>query len=457
MASTGPELAGPRHGLRGLVNFYNADFGSEGIEKTIHVGPNAWIGLFAAKLANTAKEAEPLRLALDIEYWIANVVPHDKGGVAMGVRDDPFGAAWSKIYSTENNLSYYAFLTELLRSTKLEIAQRIAITQERDRVETWIVKTAYDPAGQRMLRGINPQGQDTIQALDTVTWLISTIGPRRLIARGINPYALMHDAEKIFEVTVGGARGVDAADQDEANRTYAELRSRLDESNRPTEDHHRVIWYEGLGQYILAWSTLAEYAAHTGEKDKAADCMKKAETLTREFDQAALKRYPSLSAYPYATPGKFFRYGWGSPKESDDGPAVSLIAGVWRCFVGLGFDPMAGREIGTIVHARVTMPDQIHLAERKKTGGPLRNVGRHDGGILARAKFRQLGSHHRSGAGDDSGMVGGGALSAEKETAGHWTSRRLQRKPRREENNFQILGSERCSGGVLYIGASSGP
>src|SRR5689334_3435575 len=37
--ATGPELAGPRKGLRGLANFYNADFGSEGIEKTIHAGP----------------------------------------------------------------------------------------------------------------------------------------------------------------------------------------------------------------------------------------------------------------------------------------------------------------------------------------------------------------------------------------------------------------------------------
>src|SRR5205814_1544443 len=84
----GPALAGPRRGIRGLVNFYNADFGTEGIEKTIHVGPNAWVGLFAAKLANVTKDPEDLQLALDIEYWIANVVPHDKGGVAMGVRDD---------------------------------------------------------------------------------------------------------------------------------------------------------------------------------------------------------------------------------------------------------------------------------------------------------------------------------------------------------------------------------
>src|SRR4029077_16074330 len=127
------------------VNFYNADFGSEGIEKTIHVGPNAWVGLFAAKLANATKDPESLKLALAIQDWIANVVPHEKGGVAMGVRDDPFGANWSRIYSTENNLSYYSFLTELLRSPRLETPQRVAMTLERDRVENWIIQTGYDP------------------------------------------------------------------------------------------------------------------------------------------------------------------------------------------------------------------------------------------------------------------------------------------------------------------------
>ncbi len=272
---SGPELASERRGLHGLANFYNADFGSEGIEKIIHVGPNAWIGLFAAKLANTTKDHEALQLALDIEYWIANVVPHEKGGVAMGVRDDPFGAPWSKIYSTENNLSYYAFLTELLRNTQIDTRQRATITQERDRVENWIVKTAYDPVHHCMLRGTNPQGQDTMLALDTVTWLMSAIGPRRLMTRGIDPYLLMQNAETTFEVTVGDHLGVDATSQEEADQTYAELRSNLNVTNRPAEDHHRVIWYEGLGQYILAWSTLAEYANHTGEKGKAANCMKK--------------------------------------------------------------------------------------------------------------------------------------------------------------------------------------
>lgn len=363
---SGAESAGNHAGMRGLANFYNADFGSEGLEKTIHLGPNAWVGLFCAKLANTTKNAEALRLALDLQYWMANVLAHDKGGVAMGQRDDPFGAAWTRIYSTENNLSYYAFLTELLRSPAIEKDQRVAVTQERDRVENWLIKVAFDSRRGLMLRGLNPEGRDAMEVLDTQTWLISAIGPKRLAARGIDPYLLMQNAEKTFGVTVNHHAGVDAADQQEANRVYTELRSHPEEINRPAEDGHRLIWYEGLGQYILAWSTLADYARQTGDSAKAAASMQKAEALTREFDLASLKRFPDQSAYPYATPGKFFRYGWGAPKESGEGPASSLSSGIWRCFAGLGLDPLAGRDVGTIAHVRVSAPQEIHLAKRKE-------------------------------------------------------------------------------------------
>jgi len=362
--AAGPERQGVTHGMRGLANFYNADFGTPGIEGTIHSGPNAWAGLFAATLANRNKDAEALRFALDIEYWLANTVPHENGGIAMAAHNDPYGAAWSRIFSTENNLSYYAFLTELLRNPRLEKNARAAITTERDHVEHWLLDVAYDTRQGRMLRGINPGGPDRMAALDTVTWLISAIGPRRLAARGIDAERLMEEAAKKFEVTVGDQQGVDPTDQNEADRTYADLRMHPEQINRPEGDRHRVIWYEGLGQYILAWSQLAEYAAKTGHPGQAAIDMEKAEKLTREFDHAALGEAHDLSAYPYATPGKFFRYGWGAPKESGKGPAVSLIAGIWRCYAGLGIDPIAGRSIASIARVPVSLPQNIHLAER---------------------------------------------------------------------------------------------
>lgn len=361
----GPQLPGPRAGIRGYANFYNAYFGSEGIEKTIHAGPNAWIGLFAAKYGNATKRRDALQLALDIQYWMANQLPHDRGGIAMGLRNDPYGATWSKIYSTENNLSYYAFLTELLRSTAIDKTQRVAITSERDRVENWLLKVAFDSSSQMMLRGLNPGGKDATLALDTITWLISAVGPRRMAERGVNPHALMEKAAHEFEVTIGARHGVDPAGQDEANLVYADLRSRLNEINRPTEDGHRVIWYEGLGQYILALSTLADYSQNTADQDKAQAYLEKAQALTAEYDAASLKRFGRGQAFPYATPGKFFRYGWGAPQEAEEGPASSLIAGVWRCYVGLDLDPLAGRSLGTIENIEVSTPKALHLAERK--------------------------------------------------------------------------------------------
>src|ERR1017187_4039771 len=102
---------------------------------------------------------------------------------------------------------------------------RVAITTERDRVEHWLLEVAYDSHRGCMLRGINPDGPDRIAALDTTTWLISAIGPKRLTAKGIDPERLMEEAAKRFEVTVGNHQGVDATDQDEANRTFADLRA----------------------------------------------------------------------------------------------------------------------------------------------------------------------------------------------------------------------------------------
>lgn len=361
----GPQKDGPRHGLRGLSNFYNADFGSEGIEKTIHVGPNAWAGLFAARLANTQHNDEAFRWALDVAYWIANSVPHENGAVAMSVRDDPHGAPWTKVFSTENNLSYYAFLTELLRSSKLDANQRQLFKQERDRVENWLIHAAFDKTTYRISRGMTRGIRDPVAALDTATWFVSAIGPKRLAAIGIDPNRLMETAAKTFEVSVAGKKGVDATDQTEANLTYAQERSRRDVSARPDTDGHRVIWYEGLGQYILAWSALAEYHVHSEKSDLAAKAMAKAKAMVDAYDAASLSYAPKGSAYPYATAGGFFRDGWHTPLEGENGPASSLIAGVWRCFAGLGVDPVSGREIGVAQPVQVQAPKTVQLAKRK--------------------------------------------------------------------------------------------
>jgi len=361
---TGPQEPGARRGVHGLANFYNAEFGTEGIEKTIHVGPNAWAGLLAARLANADHDEEALRWALDVAYWIANAVPHENGAVAMGPLDDPHGPPWSRIFSTENNLSYDAFLSELLRSPALEKAQRETIARERDHVENWLFNIAFDRRTGRMARGTNPAGVDRIAALDTVTWLMASIGPHRLAAHGIDPDRLMQTAEASFEVTVGGRRGVDATDQAEADFIFNTAHAGEPLSRRPAADRHRLIWFEGLGQYILAWSELADYEKQAGRPLEARRCLEKARRLADACDRASLPRYPARSAYAYATAGNLYRDGWHAPAENSQGPASSLIAGVWRVFAGLGTDPFSGKQIGAVQEVRVAAPRDMRITQR---------------------------------------------------------------------------------------------
>jgi hypothetical protein len=353
----GPVRTGPRQGVYGLTNFYNAEVGREGIEKTIHVGPNAWIGLFAVSLANRTKEREPFYWALKVASWIAHDIPHHQGGVAMGPLDGQDGTPWPKVASVENNISTYALFSELLRSPLLQQKDRAWLTEERDHIEDWLVNTAFDRTAYTMRRGINPQGVDSIHALDTITWLVSAMGPERLKKRGIDPYRLMRVAEKLFLVNVQGHWGVDPTDQSEANATFSIIDPIRQQASRPPTDRHRIIWYEGLGQYINALTTLADYAQQTGIPERALPYTQKAKQLSQQFDRAALKAYPQSAAYAYATPGKFFRDGWWSPEEGAEGPASSLIAATWRCLAGLGMDPLSGKNIKSVQTVRVSLPE----------------------------------------------------------------------------------------------------
>jgi tetratricopeptide (TPR) repeat protein len=345
-----------RNGIRGLGNFYNAYFGSGGIEKTIHLGPNAWAGLFAARYANATEDREALQWALDVAYWAIHSLPHNGGAAAMGLRDEPHGAPWAHVFSTENNISYDAMLSELLRSPRLDVSQRATLTQERDGVERWLLRTAFDPAAYRFNRGYNPQGADRLQALDVTTWAVSTLGPRRLADHGIDPNRLMAQAAQAFEVTVQGQLGVDATDQAEADFIFLHLRNAQGRPARPAADHHRLIWYEGMGQYILALATMADYCRQRGGVEAAERYLQKAKRMTEAFDAGAIQDSPGEGAYPYASAGLFFRDGWETQAQSARGPASSLIAATWRCFAGLGWDPLAGHAVASIRPVGVALP-----------------------------------------------------------------------------------------------------
>ncbi|OGR92265.1 MAG: hypothetical protein A2992_06550 [Elusimicrobia bacterium RIFCSPLOWO2_01_FULL_59_12] len=354
----GPLKSG-REGVSGLANFYNAEFGGDGIEKTIHMGPNAWAGLFAATLGNVTQDKEATEWALKVAHWAAQDLAHSGGAVAMGPMHGADDVPWPKIYSTENNLSYYALLAELLRAPALEAADRQWLEAEKNNLEDWLVTTAFDRLAYTMNRGMNPDGVDRIRALDTITWLISALGPERLNARGIDPDRLMLQAQESFEVSVNGLAGVDPTDQPEADLTFTLITEEViprGAAPRTAENGHRMIWYEGLGQYINALNTMAHYSEQAGRPEKALAYTEKALLLTEQFDQAALPNHAAGAAYAYATDGKFFHDGWYPPMDAADGPASSLISAVWRCYAGLGIDPLAGKDIAGVPAVDISAP-----------------------------------------------------------------------------------------------------
>ena len=92
-----------------------------------------------------AIKAEARKLALSIAHWMIAKVPHTDGAIAMG--QIPWNSTpWNQIYSTENNLSTYAFMGDLLKATDLRPDERLLISQEHDRIGNWLIKKAYQPS-----------------------------------------------------------------------------------------------------------------------------------------------------------------------------------------------------------------------------------------------------------------------------------------------------------------------
>ena len=352
------DRSGPRQGVYGLSNFYNAYFSVEGVEKTMHVGPNAWIGLLASRYWRRTGDPAARDLALEIAHWMIEKVPHTGGAIAMG--QIPWNAAsWNKIYSTENNLSTYAFLGDLLMGKDLAPADRRVITIEREGIQQWLLSTAYQRKTKTVLRGFHPQGLDTAGAIDSYTWFIASLRPDVLRARGILPGALMGTAEKNFTVNLAGQPGVDAVDEKMAKATYEDaVQTHYKDLNflRPSADNHRLIWYEGEGQFIVALQDAAREAVHHAYRmpqgpgrtrlfKQASEWFQEAQVYSAAMDRAAIP-FSNGRVYPCATKGRFYLYGWPAPEAAEGHLADASAPLVWRLFAGLGYEPLTDTTVG---------------------------------------------------------------------------------------------------------------
>ncbi|GEM_PF-1888913 len=352
------ERSGPRKNVFGFANFYNAYYGVEGVEKTMHVGPNVWIGLLASRYYRRTGEIWARDLALEIARWEIRSVPHTDGAVAMG--EIPWnGAPWSNIYSTENNISTYAFLSDLLKGESLPPADMELIRKERKAIGRWLLTKAYHTDQNAVIRGFNPGGVDDIPAVDSYTWYIDALRPGTFEKMGIPLRRLMKRLHEEFLVKVGRLKGIDCVDQRTAKATYEDaLHERIMDPNwhRPEGDDHRLIWYEGTGQFIVALQDMAVHAVNQAfelpegpQRDRvlgvAEGWLQEAKEYADAMDAAAFRTEASGVSYPLATRGRFYLFGWPAPQPARDHPANAVAPLAWRIFAGMGYEPLSDTDL----------------------------------------------------------------------------------------------------------------
>jgi len=361
----------PRDGKAGLANFYNAYYfviSQEGIEKTVHVGPNAWIGLLASRYYRMTGDPKALELALNIMHWIIFHHKYVDGAVAMG--EIPWnGVPWDQIFSTENNVSTHAFLMDLLKAKGLGQEDHDLLERVQKADKQWLVHVAYDPKTDHVLRGGNtinlPPGQtfnqDHVQAIDSYTWYVDEMRPPFLRANGVNADAMMGVAHNDFVVKVGGLMGVDVTDQGGATATYEDDVYKTHPKKaifyRPKGDNHRLLWWEATCQYIVTLQYMARDSAlrafsQTDQAqrqqllDQASRWLDEAKMLVNEMDKSGFF-VPGAThkVYELATPGRFYIGAWPAPEPTKDHPADAVTPLCWRFFAGMGFESLTDEQI----------------------------------------------------------------------------------------------------------------
>ncbi len=351
-----------KNGLTGLYNSYlnqqydyyyltpsgKRNFLIIGIDGSrIHAGPVLWVGLACQHYYAETGSRRYISFLCDIFKWCAELRHYtmpdgSAGGISMGYG---WGLSWERIFCTEHNIDYYAFLKHMKKIISTddffirEIFQEKKVSLEMIRKETdsvlrWL-KAAYKPETGMFLRGINLQGEDSIGALDTVSWGMASLGPQWLEKSGIDPLRMLQRAEDSFrvKVTVEGKtyEGFDFTDK----RGYSKRRK------------EPCIWFEGTGQMIVLYSFLARY--YSGKSDFSAvdSCMKKADYFLREITRFSEElNFPNQSL-PYTSlnlQGEDVAYAffdwWPIARGKEGKWVLSAVSTSWKYFAQKKFNPL---------------------------------------------------------------------------------------------------------------------
>lgn len=318
----------------GFWTVYNTeqDFQWKKYEWRKGMGESAWIGLFAmqyyAFASDPAEKAKALELATGIGKWISSLAHHN-GGVAMGPSDQ-----WALIYSTENNLDYYA-LSKILSEKALNPLDRQLFSTENTNLKNWLRNEAYNSAtglfnrGGRSLPG-NGFEWDGLASLDVNSWAIQSIGPQ--ILKNDFGISLEHFINKIqdsflvqtddsFGGDVFSARGFDFSDS----------------LNAGLVGRGGVKWVEGTNQMIVSYRILADYYLSIGDLAKAQYYLALASYFQiQNVDNSLMVN--SKIGYAYADKANLFIYFGNNTWKTTSGQAAPSSA--WIAFALNQLNPL---------------------------------------------------------------------------------------------------------------------
>jgi len=297
--------------------FFNAYDAMDGraTERTIHVGPNAWLGLAALQYEHRVKDGRFLPMARTIGDWLIRM--QDAEG---GLKGGP-SVSW---YSTEHNLDAYAFLSMLARETDDRRYEEAA-----GRELQWIKKYAYSNKDLMPNRG---KGDSTI-ATDTFSWSIAALGPAKLKGLSFDPEAIMDFAEKQCRVET----------QYENPDGKISVVKGFDFAKARNLGRGGVISTEWTAQVIVTYRILSDYFNAVGEKEKALNYRQKADFYLNELQKLIITS-PSRTGQgrgclPYASMDNVDTgHGWRTPKGRRTGSVAGTAYGI---FAWIGYNPFS--------------------------------------------------------------------------------------------------------------------
>jgi hypothetical protein len=271
-------------GAKAILDFYRAQWDGTGfytvynsatsqgpwLEDRKEMGANAWIGLFCVQYYLATGNSNAFDLARKIAKWI-QTLPSRNGARAMGVNNPSDPKNPGVLFSVENNLDYYALLTNLNKVLPATDPDKASFQAEAASIKSWLKNDAYNSATGLFRRGVNAN-PDTALTLDTNTWALLVLGPDVLQNEfGINVGDFVGRIESTFSVkndgTFGGAnftacptclsqsKGFDFSDQ--ANVTA------IGGLRRGT------AWVEGTQHMIAVYKQLSDYYAAKGDSVSA--------------------------------------------------------------------------------------------------------------------------------------------------------------------------------------------